>query len=210
MSFSERERGRIRNILGFFVKESNKDILLVALFKRLFFLDRLSFLETGITRTNYTYSAKPNGPVPKFLENELKGIDQSTNPEIVGVDMVVKLKKPASKKAEYEESYFALTDRNWEIDQKIFTPYELRLLKKIAERCKDKTGAELIEESHRCFSWINAFQSGKGNGKILNFRDEIGSEDDPYNEEERESLDLSIQETKLLLSGVENVRPEWS
>ena len=202
MSFSEKEKERIRNVLGFFVKESNKNILLVALFKRLFFLDRRSFLETGVPFTKYTYSAKPQGPVPMGLEWELKGLD-NPNPEFVGADTVIKLRKPPSTKAEYDEYYYDLTDWDWEINKKIFTPYELRLLEEIADCCKDKTGAELTQEAHKCCSWRKAFQSGRGDGENVDFYDEAGSHDDPYTGEEREIMDKARHEMAQLFSTAE-------
>ena len=200
MSFSQLEKERIRNILGFFIKESNKDILYMALFKRLFFLDRQAFLETGVPITKYSYSAKPLGPVPIDLEMELKG---KANPNAaVEADSVIRLRKPSSPKADSAEGFFDLVDNNWKINEQIFTLYEIELLQRIAEGCKQETGKQLSHYSHDCASWVKAFHE-KGEGAHITFYDEAGSSDDPYTPEERERLDSSRLGMELLLSDAE-------
>ena len=206
MSFKEIEKERIRNILGYFVKESNKDILLKKLFKMLFFLDRSAYLETGVPLTGYTYHAKGHGPVPMHLELELKNRTNTLDPELVGACSVIKRKKSPSPKAGYEESNYVLVDKGWELNKKVFTPYEIQLLKKIADVCREKTGAELEQDAHKCVSWKNAYKEGKGDGNPLNFCDEDGSASDlytngdPYTKEEREVMTLATDEIAQLLS----------
>jgi hypothetical protein len=192
MPFSERDKARIRNMLGYFVKNAEK-VRFVTLFKMLFNVDRLSYIERGIPVTGYTYYAKENGPVPLQLEHELKGILSSASwekDESVGARSVIRLERPKTPKAEPEEQFFKLTSHKWRFNNEILTPSEIDLLDQTLKRGEGKTGNDWIKYGHREWpSWIKPYyDEEQGDGSKVNLDDELDGSYSYYSEEDHKNM----------------------
>lgn len=132
---------KFRELLLFIAQRSEGDPRFGALKlnKLLFYSDFMAYLKLGHPITGQPYFALENGPAPRYMVRfreqmvKSKDIAIARKPTLSGIqERVVALREP---------------------DPNIFEPAEIALITEILEMCKDHSGTELSELSHRFAGW---------------------------------------------------------
>lgn len=132
---------KFRELLLFIARRSKGDprFGVIKLNKLLFFSDFLAYLELGHPITGQPYFALENGPAPRYLVRVR--------------DQMVKSKEIAISKERtlsgVHERVLALR----EPDPNKFTPAEIALVTRVLDVCRNQSGTELSELSHRFAGW---------------------------------------------------------
>jgi uncharacterized phage-associated protein len=119
----------------FFAKNTRK-LGKTKLFKLLYFLDFEHFKLRGRSVTGLNYFAWPKGPVPKslFEEFEHPGDDLAACADFSQIQTQIGGMNKVSARKRF--------------DPKVFSKRELSILNSLAERYRDATAAEMVEETH--------------------------------------------------------------
>lgn len=201
MAHNSIHKERARNIVLFFVQNS-KQIRYTKLFKLIFLADRIAYLKTGRTLTEYRYFAKPQGPVPLSLEHEIKGHEEDKFKDIyVGIASTIRLEKPKGRQKDDEMSLVALPGQSF--NEEVFTPCELDILADIFKEYGHCTGAELSTYVHQFPSWEITYADGSGDGAPIDLNLDTNGFDDPLSREERMAINAASQEISFIDSARE-------
>ena len=129
------EREKLCEAIVFFAKNTRK-LGKTKLFKLLFFLDFEHFKLRGRSVTGLNYFAWPRGPVPKSLFEEFghPGEDLAACADFSQIQT--------------RRGGMNLVTATKAFDPKVFSKRELAILKSLAERYKEATADEMVEETH--------------------------------------------------------------
>ncbi len=129
------EREKLCEAIVFFAKNTRK-LGKTKLFKLLYFLDFEHFKLRGRSVTGLNYFAWPKGPVPKSLFEEFghPGEDLAACADFSQIKTL--------------RGGMNLVTATKAFDPKVFSRRELSILKSLAERYKEATADEMVEETH--------------------------------------------------------------
>lgn len=130
--YSQFSIDKIKNIILIL---SNKSILKTKLLKEMFYIDFISYKETGASITGLEYSKINYGPVPDEYE---KIINFFVKENVI--DYVIKYDK------DYEYHNILAKDK---INTEIFNKKELEIIEKIKKHFQKYSSNELVEVSHK-------------------------------------------------------------
>lgn len=139
-----RQNEIIKNAVLFFVQNTEK-VGNTKLCKLLYFFDMEVYEETGFTATELTYYAKKRGPVPLRVLTELQGNARPN--DTIGLSDVITKERKKTKRTSPDELFYIAT-RGAVFDSGCFSGFEYDILKKVANKYKTSTGAEMSEETH--------------------------------------------------------------
>lgn len=142
----------------------------VKLFKLLFLADCEHFKKTGASITSREYQAWQMGPVPVELYAQWDSLRAplSDAVEIVAEQVYTFTRYCVRAKQEFDATHF--------------TKRELRILRELAEKYRDKTSDEMVEATHSDGGpWDLTWRGGCGRNQIIDYELAV-AEDDPHRE----------------------------
>ncbi len=159
--FDRRERGaengyaemsvsRLENVMLFFI-EHCENVFNTKMNKLLFYLDMVSYRESGFAMTGLAYKAIQFGPVPVHWDRVYSLVD-GIRPEIVGFASGAQGVKLVGNKP---------------ADMSVFTETEKKRLLCVADRFATMSSVEISEVSHEEDAWKNAISGNR----LVDFND---------------------------------------
>lgn len=155
MSVAKVNKEKYLNALLFFLENCNNSYLgIMKLNKLFYYLDFISYRDTGQSVTGETYLHLPQGPFAKTLDKAI--LNEAENNGWIDRDV-------AQSKTYGERNTFTALK---EADTSAFSEYETGLLAKICAEFKDWSTAQMVAQTHMEAPWV--FSSANAE---LNYKD---------------------------------------
>jgi uncharacterized phage-associated protein len=139
---SSLNKEKYTNALQYFITECNNEKLgIVKLNKLFYYLDFISYRDTGKSVTNDTYKRLPKGPFAENLEDVIESAKQSK---------LIECKQDESER-------YGKRNRFQVIKQpvlSIFSDYEKKLLVNLCKTFKDWSTDQMIAQTHTEAPWV--------------------------------------------------------
>lgn len=151
------DRERLLQAAVFFAHNTDK-LGRVKLFKLLYFLDFMSFRETGHLVTGLSYQAWDHGPVPSELFGELKYEPKA--------DLTAMLKEVEIQLD--QDRVFKKLVATVPFDDLYFSPFEVELMTALAAKFKTWTAEEMEAVTHSPVDpWYRVYVTENGKNRVI-------------------------------------------
>jgi uncharacterized phage-associated protein len=137
-----KERVRLFHFINFFL-ENTRLCHKTKLFKLLYLLDKEHIKETGLPATGLKYNAWTMGPVPPELVEDI-----SFDPSLNRSEDFKEFFEVSEKSYDDEKFGFDIKAKK-PLDEKFFTKRQLRILRDLAQKYKDKTAKQMVDITHQ-------------------------------------------------------------
>lgn len=169
---TNRQREKLVNAALYFALNTEK-FGLVKLFKLLYFLDFEHYKDIGRSVTGLEYEAWKQGPVPPKLNTEIKQGAEEDILDALDIDL--------RSFAQNTKRFYKITAKKRRENDKVFTPREEEIMKRLAVDFKHHTADQISEETHLPNTpWSQVFKKGEGEGEQIPYDLVVPDEDKEF------------------------------